>query len=133
MLLEISRCMARMDYAEYQDHFEKAANEEKQRYDALPVSCLLADIRARRFGHCYQIWCSVAGRATLAEAAEDLLKVLESNADYLNRYHCAAALASVAGLYAEGWRAEHLSAEAKFPVRENLNAVHALLAKARNA
>jgi hypothetical protein len=121
-----------MSYAEYQEHFEKAATEEKKCYDALPVSSLLADIRARRFGRYYQIWPSVAERATAAEAAEDLLKVLESNTDYLNRYHCAAALISVAGLYAEGWRAEQLSAEARFPVRKNLEAVRALLAKSGN-
>ena len=118
-----------MNYAEYQEEFEQAANDEKQRYDNLPVSTLLSDIRARRFGQYYQIWHSIAERATAGEAAHDLLRVLASNTDYLNRYHCASALISVAGLYADGWRPERLSAEAKYPVRENVKIVHDLLAK----
>jgi len=118
-----------MSYGDYQEHFEKAAIEEKRRYDGLPISALLHDIRARRFGHYYQIWRSVAERAPATEAAKDLFNVLESNTDYLNRYHCASALISVTGLYSDGWRAEHLSAEPKHPVKENLNRIHELFSK----
>ncbi len=117
-----------MSYAEFQEHFEKAAGEEKARYDAVPVSILLAEIRARRFGEYYQIWHSVAERATAAEAANDLLHVLESDADYLNRYHCASALISVAGLGAAGWTAEKLSVAARFPIHQNLREIRELLA-----
>lgn len=118
-----------MSYAEFQKHFEQAAGEEKARYDALPVAKLLAFIRARRFGEFYQLWHSVGERATVAEAANDLLNVLESNATDLNRYHCASALIAVAGLGAAGWTAEQLSAEARFPIRQNIQEIRELIAR----
>jgi hypothetical protein len=112
-----------MSYAEYQERFELEAGKERERYDARPVSELLADIRAGRFGSYYSIWYSLGARATLSEAGSLLFSILESPADYLVRYHCAAALISIAGVYADGYRPEQLSADKTQRVAEHLAAL----------
>lgn len=87
-----------MTYGEFQERYEEEGGKERARYDARPVADLLADIRAGRFSDQYQIWYSLGARATLAEAGPTLLAVLESDLEYLHRYHCAAALIAIAQL-----------------------------------
>ena len=84
---------------------------------------LLADIGASRFGGYYQIWDSLGARATLAEAGSLLYGILESPANYLIRYHCAAALISIAGAYADGYSRVQLSAHGTERVAEHLAAL----------
>jgi hypothetical protein len=115
--------MLNSSYAQFQEHWEQEAGKERERYDARPVIELLADIRAGHFGSYYQIWYSLGSRATLAEAGSLLFSILESSADYLVRYHCAAALISVAGVYADGYRPEQLSAHQTQRVAEHLAAL----------
>jgi len=112
-----------MSYAQFQEHWEQEADKERERYDARPVSELLADIRAGKYGNYYQIWPSLGTRAKLAEAGSLLFSILESPADYLIRYHCAAALISIAGVYADGYRPEQLSAHKTQRVTEHLEAL----------
>ena len=109
-----------MSYAEFQEHFEVEAGKERERYDARPVTDLLTDVRGGHFGSYYQIWHSIGARASLADAGSQLADILESDADYLHRYHCAAALISVGRVYADGYRPEQLSARERYPVRERL-------------
>ena len=109
-----------MSYAEYQEHFEQEAGKERERYDARSVAELLTDIRAGRFGSYYQIWHSVGARASLADAGSLLADILESDADYLHRYHCASALISIGRVYSDGYRPEQLSARETYPVCERV-------------
>jgi hypothetical protein len=115
-----------MTYEEYQEHYERVAEAEGKRFDAMPVAAIVSDIEAGRFGESYQIWSSLGKRAKPAEANELLLSFLASNTDYLHRYHCAAALIQINQL--TGWEPHQLSAETTQPVAKNLEKVRAQLA-----
>lgn len=65
--------------------------------EALPVEQLLDRIRKGLFGQYYNIWRAVGRRSTLEDAGWVLFEVLESDVDYLYRYHCAAALLKLLG------------------------------------
>jgi hypothetical protein len=114
-----------MTYAEFQQHFEQAAALERQHCDALPVAALIAEIRAGRLGRYYQVWYSLGARAEPSEANTLLLSFLASEADYLHRYHCAAALIQINRL--QRWAPQELSALRMYPVAENLAKVRAEL------
>ncbi len=86
-----------MTYDTWQDSWEAFAAKERKTLLDCRVEDLLADIRSGRFGQYYAIWPAVAERATLEQAGWTLLAVLESNAEYLLRYHCAVALLSLLG------------------------------------
>lgn len=104
----------------WQESWEKAADDERAQYNARPVSDLIAHIQKGWFGNYYSIWHSIAQRATLEQAGWSLFDVLRSNADYLNRYHCAAALLRL--LDNRSFEAVNISAE--IPDREsNLEAI----------
>jgi|SRR5277367_3139461 len=109
-----------MSYAEFQDHWEKEADKERENYDSRTINELVADVKANRFGKYYQIWYSLGARAKLKDIEWTFYDVLKSNLDYLIRYHCAKALISIAGLYTTGIRPEELSAENTFDVKQNL-------------
>ncbi len=117
-----------MTYAQYQEHFEKMAEAESKRFDAMPVADIISDIRAGRLGQCYQIWHSLAKRkrAQPAEVNDLLLSFLSSQAEYLHRYHCAAALILINKL--TEWEPQDLSAAPTYPVAKNLEKVRAQLA-----
>jgi hypothetical protein len=110
-----------MTYAQFQQHFEQTAEAEANRFDSMPVAELIAEINASRFGRTYQIWYSLAKRASPDEVNALFLAFLDSNADYLQRYHCAAALIQVNQL--AKWQPHELSAAPKFPVADNLKAL----------
>lgn len=107
-------------YEQFQEHWEQEADKARKQYDACSVSELLAEICAKRYGRHFQIWYSLGARASLSEAGLILFRVLESQADYLVRNHCAAALISIAGAYADGYRPKQLSACQTQRVSENL-------------
>jgi hypothetical protein len=109
-----------MSYDQFEERWAQQAKKEYESYEARPVEELVADIRAGRFGSHYQIWRSLGQRGSLADAGAVLADVLESSADFLNRYHCAEALLLLVGSDADGLRAEHLSGREKFPVKERL-------------
>jgi hypothetical protein len=106
-------------HEEFQARYESDADAEAKRFDAIPVPALLAEIRAGRLGECHQIWSSLAKRATPAEANEALLAFLASAPEYLDRYHCAAALIRINNL--ENWQPVELSAQ--YAVARNLEKV----------
>jgi hypothetical protein len=114
-----------MTYAEFQEHFERAAALERQRFDAMPVDAVISEIRAGRLGQYYQIWYSLGARATPVETNSLLLSFLASEAAYLDRYHCAAALIQINKL--KSWGPQDLSASRKYPVAENLATIRAQL------
>jgi len=116
-----------MTYAQYQEHFEQMAAQEKERLSALAVAELIALIRSGRLGTHYQIWYSLAERAKPAEVNDMLMSFLYSDEEYLHRYHCAAALIAVNSLSSTGWEPHHLSAGPKYPVKENLEKIRGLL------
>ena len=86
-----------MTYAEFQAHWERAAHAELEAYMRRSAAGLVADARAGRYGDYYQLWRAIGARATLPLAGPVLLDVLRSDADYLVRYHAAAALLSLLG------------------------------------
>jgi hypothetical protein len=106
-----------MATADWRERWDRAAEAEGNRYDAMPVAKLIQNIRAGRIGHYYTIWYSVAKRGSLADAGWTLFNVLESRAPYLVRYHCAAALIKLQG----GINLEPVELSAsRFPLSENL-------------
>ncbi len=82
----------------WKDLWEKYSAEETARMEAMSASRLLDDIRAGHFGNYYSIWRVVGRKATLEEAGWTLYEVLETDIDYLYRYHCAAALLKLMGM-----------------------------------
>ena len=78
---------------------------------------LLEAIRRGHWGEHHMIWYSLAKRAAPRDAAWLLFHVLESDAPYLDRYHCAAALLQL--LKCPDFEPVALSA-ARFPLAQNL-------------
>ncbi len=93
----------------WQDHWEKAAEEECRIMEGKPLPELLEEARRGRFGAYYTMWSVIARKATAEEAGSVLLGVLESDADYLHRYHAADALLKLLGY--DGLRPVDLSAD----------------------
>jgi hypothetical protein len=85
------------EYANWQEAWEAHARGELDGLRARPVPELLSLVRAGRFGGYFVLWDAIAERATLAEAGWPLFAALMSNADYLDRYHCADALLKLLG------------------------------------
>jgi hypothetical protein len=113
-----------MTYADYQRYFEEAAAAEHARFDAMTVAEVIAEINADRLGSCYSIWYSLGARATPLEANDLLLNYLASDAEYLHRYHCAAALIQINRLR---WEPHQLSAFETQDVEKNLATVREAL------
>lgn len=101
----------------WQDHWDEAADDEYRSMEERPLSELLADAGSGRFGSYYTIWRVIGRKAALAEAGWVLFAVLEGEADYLHRYHCAGALLEL--LRNIGMEPVDLSADHKAK-RENL-------------
>lgn len=105
-----------MDNGDWRETWEQHADQERGALAEASVSELLARIRAGQFGGYYRIWYALADRAQLNEVGWVLFSVLESEAAYLDRYHCAAALLRLLGekrlqavdLSAEWGRAKNL-------------------------
>lgn len=76
----------------WKDIWEQHAQAEREALERRPIGDLLDDARDGRWGDYYNLWDVIADRATLAQAGWILMDVLESNVDYLIRYHCAEAL-----------------------------------------
>lgn len=93
----------------WQDRWEAAADDERKRMEARTTTELLADIGEGRFGIYYVIWYVIASRSTVDEAGWTLFRVLAGEADYLCRYHCAAALLLLMG--EATWKPVDLSAD----------------------
>ena len=114
-------------YQQFQEDWEHEAGKESAMFDHLPVPELLERINSGRHGDYYTIWYSLARKASLAEAARPLFDVVSSQADYLIRYHAAAALILLGGEALSGWEPVMLSGEERYPVRENLAKVELIL------
>jgi len=105
-----------MGEGDWRETWEQHADQERGVLGETPVSELVERVRAGQFGGYYRIWYVLAERAKLGEVGWVLFSVLESQADYLDRYHCAAALLSLLGekrlqavdLSAEWGRAKNL-------------------------
>ena len=106
-----------MATADWREQWDRAAEAEGNRYDAMPVENLIRNIRAGRIGRYYSIWYSLAKRSSLTDVGWTLFNVLESRAPYLVRYHCAAALITL--LDGINVKPVELSAS-RFPLSENL-------------
>lgn len=97
------------DAGDWRDTWEQHAEGERRELAVEPVSQLLERLRAGYYGGYYSIWDTVAERSTLEEAGWLLFSVLESGAEYLDRYRCAEALLRL--LKSRKWKAVELSAE----------------------
>lgn len=93
----------------WQDRWEAAADDERRRMETRTTAELLADIGEGRYGNYYVIWYVIASRSTVDEAGWTLFRTLAGDADYLYRYHCAAALLQLLG--EATWRPVDLSAD----------------------
>lgn len=86
-----------MSYADWREEYDQHADVERAQLDKVPIHDLYARVQARDLGDCYQIWGTIAARANLTEVGWMLFDVLESDLDYLHRYHCADALLHLLG------------------------------------
>ncbi len=111
-------------YAEFQERWEQEAGKERQRYDTRPIPVLLDEINRGSYGQYYQIWYSIADRATAAQAGWVLFEALKRPIDYLYRYHCAAALLKLMQL--KEFEPVELTSRPKTP--ENLAQIEQILA-----
>ncbi|CAN5537111.1 hypothetical protein BH10PLA1_BH10PLA1_20780 [soil metagenome] len=111
--------MALSGYGKFQQEYEEHASRELAALVAKPTAELLDVVRAGKFGDSYQLWYAIAEKATLQQAGWVLFDVLKSKADYLHRYHCAAALIKIAGKPLAAMTAVGLSAEKAQPVAQN--------------
>ena len=109
---------------EWRKEWEWHADKESERYDAMSVPRLVEEIRRGHVGDYHTIWYALARRATLSDAADVLLGVLESDRPYLERYHAAASLLEL--LQSQEFEPEELSA-GRFPLAENLARFRALV------
>lgn len=109
---------------DWRDQWDDAASAEAARYDTQPINSLLDDVQGGRHGEYHTLWYAIARRATPAQAAWPLYDVLISDAPYLARYHCAAALLQLVPV--AGLEAVSLSA-ASMPVAGNLAMLRARL------
>lgn len=98
-----------MDDGDWRESWEQHADQERGALGETPVSELVERVWAGQFGGYYSIWYALADRAKLNEVGWVLFSVLESEAGYLDRYHCAAALLRLLG--EKRWQAVDLSAE----------------------
>jgi hypothetical protein len=97
------------EFTNWQEAWEHHARAELDDLRALPAADLLAAVRAGHFGGYYVLWDAITERAALADAAWPLMAVLESDADYLDRYHCATALLRL--MQSELWEPVQLSTD----------------------
>lgn len=105
-----------MDEGNWRETWEQHADQERDVLDEVSVSELVERVQAGQFGDYYRIWYALADHAKLNDVGWVLFSVLESEADYLDRYHCAAALLRLMGekrlqaveLSAEWGRAKNL-------------------------
>ncbi|NJN45034.1 MAG: hypothetical protein HC806_10155 [Anaerolineae bacterium] len=77
---------------DWKEKYEDAATDEKEQFSKANIEKLLQDIRKGEFGEFHTIWPAIAENATLEQAGWTLFRVLVSDAEYLPRYHAAAAL-----------------------------------------
>jgi len=112
---------------EFHEQYEDAADAERRALSALSVQALLDRARNGRFGEYYQLWPVIAEKATLPQAGPVLLTVLESDAPYLTRYHCAAALLKLAGEPLAAFTPVSLSSGGPQAIRANLDKIAAFL------
>ena len=109
-----------MSYAQFQEHFEQAAEAELLEYQQRPAQELLAEIAHGKYGDYYQVWYALQGRTDIEEAGAVLLGVLRSRIDYLVRYHCATLLLSLYNPFPDVLSPVKLSGREKYDVDRNL-------------
>jgi hypothetical protein len=97
------------EFSNWQEAWEYYARSELDYLRAQPAADLLAAVRARHFGGHYVLWDAIAEQASLEQSAWTLMEVLESDADYLDRYHCAACLLRL--MASAAWEPVQLSAD----------------------
>ena len=119
--------MAKSGYEEFQERWDGEAPRENTTFDKMSVRQLLELVRLKQWGDYHTLWNAIGSRATLPEAGPMLMEVLHSDVEYLNRYHCAAALIKIAGDKLRDWTPVQLSA-GSHPYRENLKKVATILA-----
>ncbi len=109
-----------MSYEEFQKHFEETAEIEQKTFDKLPTKDLIAKVKAKEFGTTYQIWYALARKARVEDVGWLFFDVLESEEEYLTRYHCAAALLSLFNPFPGIMKPEKLSGREAFYVDQHL-------------
>lgn len=82
----------------WQDLWEEGARDEFDRFSALPLAELLRYVEIGYFGNYYRLWYAIAAKNDAVRAGPVLFASLTSDAEYLQKYHCAQALLSLLGI-----------------------------------
>lgn len=78
--------------SDWRSLWEDASSKEESRWKRASDHQLLAAVRSRSTGEYYGLWRELGSRRPSAEVCWVLFDVLESDREYLERYHCADAL-----------------------------------------
>jgi hypothetical protein len=116
-----------MDYAEFQEYWEKEADKEYELYMSKSVSELKELLKKRKVGEYYQIWRAIADKATVEEMGWDLYNYLKAGGIYLNKYHCAKALLKLTDASLMGISEGMLTNQEKFDVERYLTFIEGLI------
>jgi hypothetical protein len=81
-----------MSSGDWRETWEQHADGARKKLDAMSIRELCTRIQAGKVDDYHQVWQTIAERATLSEVGWFLYSILESDREYLDRYHCAAAL-----------------------------------------
>ena len=108
----------------WKEKYDEHAASERDLYRRQELSVLLDMVRRGVYGTYYTIWYVIAEKADPSPAAAVLFEVLKTDADYLYRYHAAAALLEL--IQETGFKPVDLSADNK-ELAENLRSMETLL------
>lgn len=78
--------------SDWRSQWEDASSKESQRWQRASDAELIAAVRQRATGEYYALWRELGKRTATVELCWVLFDVLESDREYLDRYHCADAL-----------------------------------------
>ena len=109
----------------WRDEWDAHASGEHQNYMDMPVAQLVENLRAGKLGDYHTIWNAIGKRASLQDIGWELYAFLQSDKDYLARYHCAQALLQM--MQSKAFEPVDLSAKRGDQLAKNLEKLAQLL------
>lgn len=114
-----------MTQGDWRAQWDAHASNESKRYADMPLDELMANLRAGKLGDYRTIWKAIAERGILKEIGWELFDLLQSDHDYLDRYHCADALLKL--MKSNAFKPVELSAKYGDQLAKNLKKLETLL------
>ncbi len=125
--LRASRIRSAMDRVREESEIEAGKYAEK--YAGMSADELVQRVRDRKYDEYFQLWHALPGKVEPDRINHLFRAVLESDEEYLQRYHCAAAFIAINGL--NEFEPCQLSARETQPVSENLRKALARVSRSK--